>query len=378
MEHVSKIDPLIFDYAYICDEDAKNKKNGIKIYRGITQRIRTKLKESIKYHKTIRKKKWFTPLKPSTITCRGNITNIEFIEETLIKTLTKPTGKMTRIMCNFGEYLNPISPIEIVLPIKKKSKRGRKPKTKTPNQRKILGSGKAFSSQITFEIYNQANKKVYKIKLFRNGNFQVPGIRSPKMDDLLEPLRLLQLYLQKEFPTKEINVKWIVSVMRNYICRLVNFDLQVFVEALENLFIAYKTDTTLKDDITELMNNNSNNFPQQLKYIILNYIPNDENVMNIAEIQHNNERYFGLIVKFYKPVPWKKEKKTTIKLLRSGKINFDGCNSAMEAKQLYYWLNEFYDKHSEEIIHDPSTYIEDSSSDCSADSIYDESTEDEN
>ena len=98
------------------------------------------------------------------------------------------------------------------------------------------------------------------------------------------------------------------------------------------------------------------------------------NAIDIAEIQNNCERYFGLILKFYRPVPWKLSKKTTIKILRSGKINIDGGNSVEEAYELYYWLENVFLKNYETIIYDPSN-IEDESDEYdigSGGSVYDE------
>ena len=71
---------------------------------------------------------------------------------------------------------------------------------------------------------------------------------------------------------------------------------------------------------------------------IQDYIGKYVNKIQIAEIQNNCERYFGLIVKFCRPVPWKINKRTTIKILRSGKINIDGSNSIEESIELYLWL----------------------------------------
>ena len=38
-------------------------------------------------------------------------------------------------------------------------------------------------------------------------------------------------------------------------------------------------------------------------------------------------------------------KKTTVKLLKKGKINFDGANSEYEVQELYYWLEYIYTKY---------------------------------
>ena len=47
-------------------------------------------------------------------------------------------------------------------------------------------------------------------------------------------------------------------------------------------------------------------------------------------------------------------KKTTVKLLKKGKINFDGGNCEHEILELYYWLQYIYSKYSNDILVDIS------------------------
>ena len=44
------------------------------------------------------------------------------------------------------------------------------------------------------------------------------------------------------------------------------------------------------------------------------------------------------------------QKKTTVKLLKKGKINFDGGNSEYEVKELYYWLEYIYYQYRKQIL----------------------------
>ena len=57
-----------------------------------------------------------------------------------------------------------------------------------------------------------------------------------------------------------------------------------------------------------------------------------------------------------------KSKKTTVKLLKRGKINFDGGNSKYEVEELYYWLLFIYNKLKKDILIDVSnienSYVE--------------------
>jgi hypothetical protein len=77
-------------------------------------------------------------------------------------------------------------------------------------------------------------------------------------------------------------------------------------------------------------------------------------MMNIAEICYNTDKCFSLIIKFYRPIPTDLEKKTTVKILKSGKINFDGGNNEQEMLELYHWLEYMYWKNRDKFIFDVS------------------------
>lgn len=358
-------DPLIFNII-----------DGIKIYTGTTKYSLHQLNSSIQYYKQQfeQKEKMFTELVPSTLTAKGSFNNIIFNEENFIKKLTPPVGGyILSIGCNYGVIINP-SPDYIAPPTRVRiSNRGRKPKNRPKSKRKVQGTGNYFSSQITFEIYNKTNQKIYKIKLFRNGGFQVPGVNKPDMSDLILPIIILRDYLRKEFSDENINVQYFISVMRNYICRIKNNNLLIRLNEMETLL------KTLKDA------DNMNPIYEHIdilcaKYkgfdidIIKEFIGKTNNMIEIAEIQNNCERYFGLILKFHRPVPWKMNKRTTIKVLRSGKINIDGGNSIEEGFELYHWIESLFNEYFTTILYDPSVVEDDSDnySVGSAISIYDD------
>ena len=105
---------------------------------------------------------------------------------------------------------------------------------------------------------------------------------------------------------------------------------------------------------------------------IKEYIGYKNNTIGIAEIQNNCERYSGLIIKFYRPVQWRMDKRTTIKILRSGKINIDGGNSVEESYELYYWLESMFSEHFTSILYNPvALYESDEYNVGSGESIYD-------
>jgi hypothetical protein len=346
-------------------------RDNIKIFTGTTVQSKEHLEKSIKFYKNSlpESERIFTEIVPSTLTAKGKFSNISFNEEEIIEFMTPPNGGyILQICCNYGVLVNP-NPNYKQPPIKARvSNRGRKPKTKPKSKRKLQGTGKYFSSQITFEIYNPDNDKIYKIKLFRNGGFQVPGVKKPDMTDLLKPIHVLQNYLRNEFMDENIQVQYFISVMRNYICRLFNPDLLIRLNDLETFFKTQKENFNDNQEIFDFIDAGTFMCKDDIK----EYIGSKQNPVGLAEIQNNCERYFGLIIKFYRPVPWKLEKRTTIKILRSGKINFDGGNSEEELRELYHWLELVFSKNYSEIIFDPVNIGISSDNSESGESIYDE------
>lgn len=347
----NKHDPMLFDIS-----------DGIKIYTGTTTYSRIRYTNIIEKYDVQKTDDIFTTLEPSTLTAKGQFTDILFNEEELIKKLTVPDGGyIIQIGCNFGELSNK-NPNYTPPPVKKRiSNRGRKPKAKPKSNRKLQGTGKYFSSQITFFIYCPIAKKIYKIKLFRNGGFQVPGVNKPNMHDLINPIKILNNYLCQEFNNTTIKCKYFISVMRNYICKLKNPNLLIKLNVLENILEEYKlnTDINIYINILNILVNKQNMTESYISSIT-EYIGHKHTVQGMAEIQHNCERYFGLIIKFYRPVPWKMTKRTTIKVLRSGKINIDGGNSIEECYSLYHWLASLLYEHKESVLYDVTNEIVDS------------------
>ena len=111
-----------------------------------------------------------------------------------------------------------------------------------------------------------------------------------------------------------------------------------------------------------------------MKFFIVQFIK--INPIGVAEILNNCERYPGLQIKFRRPTKKNPVKKVTIKILRSGKINFDGGNSEKEIEELYYWLQDYIYSNQDVIIYDKENDNFELS-DCSDDSIYDDYEEED-
>ena len=280
----------------------------------------------------------------------------------------------------------------------KSSARGRKPKEKKNPKRKVQGTGNHFSSQISFEIYNFVNNKITKIKLFRNGNFQVPGVKNPQMLDLLDSAIMLKNYLnymnsiktiaaasstspeaQQLIPSTNITsnnviISHLISVMRNYVCKLSDDNVTIILNKLEEVLNFEKSMSHTMVPITSYIRFiKDSRLSAAAIYNVFKYI--NVGFYSISEISLNNERYSGLLVKFLRPIPNNDSKKITIKILGSGKINIDGGNSELEVYEIYHWLEYIFNKYWDEVTFNSFTKIdEEVSSDSCSDyqSVYDD------
>ncbi len=177
----------------------------------------------------------FTVMENSTCTAEGVLRNVEH-DESELTTILKCSGNIIAIDSNYG-HLRPVDYEEAEEV--KKSKRGRKKKIKPKKVRKFQGDGSGFNSQISFSILgthirpvpiipdkhsvdsiklpnnHESITKKYKIKLFRNGRFTIPGILTESMVDVKAPLTELCDYLTDYF-LEDVAIDKLYSVMRNY------------------------------------------------------------------------------------------------------------------------------------------------------------------
>jgi hypothetical protein len=164
------------------------------------------------------------------------------------------------------------------------------------------------------------------------------------MTDLVKPIEILRDYLAYNF-AEDVQVMNFMAVMRNYKAKLLNESLYVDLIALEayinslksfanfDPYIRYECRSMTKPQINKL-----------IKFV------GKTNPLNIAEITYNTDKCFCLNLKFYRPIPCDQTKKTTVKLLKKGKINFDGGNSELEMLELYHWLEHIYSTHPEMLV----------------------------
>jgi hypothetical protein len=180
----------------------------------------------------------FSELENSTIAVQGKLNNIKF-DETTIMDMLSCEGDILSIDSNYGHIVSPDYKPKVK---ERKSTRGRKKKPKVIKARKHQGDGSAFNSQTSFTVMGdvfrkkpftpdkhsesatvinkdgiefESFRKIYKIKLFRNGTFTVPGILTEDMSDIKSALYKLCDYLAS-YLNEDIGLTSLHSVMRNY------------------------------------------------------------------------------------------------------------------------------------------------------------------
>jgi TATA-box binding protein (TBP) (component of TFIID and TFIIIB) len=85
---------------------------------------------------------------------------------------------------------------------------------------------------------------------------------------------------------------------------------------------------------------------------MIDSILSKKNDINLAERSYNPDKAPPFSIKLQRPGLKTEDKKTTVKLLKSGKLNFDGANSDLEVCEIYYWTYFMYIKYFAEIVVD--------------------------
>lgn len=397
----------------------------------------------------------FSKLEISTCTVEGKFTNVQHNEQNLMLFL-ECDENIVGIDSNFGHLK--FADYQGVNK-SRKSNRGRKKKPKTIKSRKIQGDGSGFNSQISFTVLGtvtrltvdtpdkhsikaeiqEINGKLYekftkefKIKVFRNGKFTVPGVLTENLEDVKSPLEKLAKYFNIIFKDnisienmftvmcnykfhiigKKIDIKSIQKFFAGYLNRLLNTRFEDIYQFLinpsfesnyspsevgwkdsdlnnhplsfdkyknyledsvhnKNLFIDFNklkkhiSKISLSSyyriirDLIELdqkyffFNLDNISYQTILKYLLLPELDQlKKKLMNskdniLSHIKYDPEKYPGFLIKIKTPNHENLNKRTTIKIFPSGKINIDGANNKMEAEFIYYWLNYLFSVHDE-------------------------------
>lgn len=245
------------------------------------------------------------------ITLSATLLNVDFVENELIEKLN-PSKKIPVIRCNYGEKI--YESYKVVAPIRR-SNRGRKPKPRPPQTRRKQGSGREFNSQITFSIasnqYDEiplpVNPLVFHVKLFRNGEIQIPGATIATLKDVIEACNHLSKFIS-EVLGHECPLVYIGPIIQNF-----------------------KSKFVLKNQQLDLPN-------------ITKFIKSaNESAPKISSVIHDRDTC-KTVVHFHTPTTQKPEKATRVDIRLSGKIGILGSPNSQHAKEILNFLTEILER----------------------------------
>ena len=300
----------------------------------------------------------FTRPVSTTITLGGKLSNINFMEEELIKVL-EPNDDIVAIKCNFGEKISP----KYVVPEKsKKTNRGRKKKDKKKKKRKIQGSGKHFNSQISFEVISSNLQddipKLYKFKLFRIGKLQLPGVKPKYLPDVIEKIQKI-IDLLNDYTDQKIELLEVIPFMKNYKFRVKLQPGQIIdLQKLKEIFMIIKESEEEPDyNITkmkEIIIDNSE-FEKIMSYKNLYSIDGEEISFpehpKIRDVKYTREDT-KLFIKFFTPTIDNPKKEVRLNIFMLGKINILGAFHEEITKKIYNFILEIFYRFWELLIID--------------------------
>lgn len=228
---------------------------------------------------------------------------------------------------------------------KKKSNRGRKKQIKKKKKRKTQGSGKCFNSGAQLIIKGEdpnLPNKYYKIKVYRNGSFTIPGGLSEDLSDVVHPLNVVAEFFST--PTNKVKLIEKHIIMQNYKCNVEIKDTVFNIDAIRDIMYDEKK------------------FNESLY---------KEYGIRVGEITYSIDRHAGLTIKFWRQhqssinkskEKRNKNKKTTVKISQKCKINIDGAVEKSEVINIWKWLNKLLLNRYNDVVYDILEPLSDSDS----------------
>lgn len=142
----------------------------------------------------------------------------------------------------------------------------------------------------------------------------------------------LKPYLMNALPPKNLYVNFdkLKTELRKFDI-LTNYSRVLNLQEMVYKYFQINIDNNLRSEIWSAYLSNF------LRSLELKLTKDPDNML--SHIKYDPEKYPGFIIKIKTPLPDKKDKVTTIKLFKSGKIDIDGANNRQEAEFIYYWLN---------------------------------------
>jgi hypothetical protein len=296
------------------------------------------------------------PLESSTCTVNGQFSNVQFNEQKDMH-LFNAEYPIIQVGSNYGELFAPEYPNHKEEKLEvgdkpAKSNRGRKPKEKDVKTRKI-GNGKYFNSQTTFVYASDEpivkpdklrlvrngqpiDVAVYKIKVFRNGVFAIPGVVNLDLRDSNAPISYMESYLSRCF-NQSVKATNLRTDLRN--CKTMIDDPQLLINI---------------DRFGKLLSLEKTRSPD----------------LQILDVEYMTaQRAAQIKIKFLRPRPDNPTKYATVKILRQ-KVDFEGFTEYEDIQKVYDWLNGFMIKNFQSLTF--TTEEEESDLDESSDSSSDD------
>ena len=323
----------------------------------------------------------FYQLKHSTASIKFSIESegipLKFLETELIKKVRSTDGALcstdsasiVKIGCNFGEVL--MDGYTEKTPKRNYTNRGRK-KVAGKNKRKVQGSGKYFNSQLTLfvklnltsfkqKIYIDIKKRkvnygiyeidkhdknedgecrllscIYQVKIFRNGQGQIPGLKTENMKEVKKILVPVKNFFNAKMKQK-FNIINFYRFIQNYKTSLIA-DMNYEIAKLRDFFSGQDNGV----------------FPKK--------------IYRVKSSTHSK-----LLVYFNTPISMDKDKRTNLTIYRKGSVNIDGAINRESANTILAYFEKILNEHKE-FLFDPNKEPEVEESSDSSSSTADESS----
>jgi TATA-box binding protein (TBP) (component of TFIID and TFIIIB) len=314
----------------------------------------------------------FTELTHSTGSVKFRLTNVNFRDEKLIKRIQKLrenadaefdilkantiSAQILKIGCNFGEVILPGYKERVTKP--PTTNRGRKRSKGNKNKRKVQGTGKYFNSQLTFEVklnltpfevYTNTKKRkidlnsyeldkkdrrddgeyrvvsyIYKVKIFRNGKGQIPGLRTEDESEIRKVLKPIKNFFSMYFG-HPVRATDFYRFIQNYKSEIIG-DYEYEIQKLQNFFKSL----------------DNGEYPKR--------------IFRVKASTHSK-----LLVYFNTPIEQDKKKTTNLTIYRKGSINIDGAINRESADRILKYFKNVLKKHNN-FLYDPDAVSTESSS----------------
>lgn len=236
-----------------------------------------------------------------------------------------------------------------------------------------MKNGRCFNS--CFEVAVSVENKLYPVKIFTTGTVGIPGSNTRNYINAIKAGNIVKDFLFATFKNhvekKNASIKKIIKdtladkkdMCVKEACSLLKTKLLSFYdeksldekiahagENIEDLFLFPEQEPVEFKDVSPTMCNFKFRIfhkDHDLLKIKLNKLFSEIELFkhteenNICQNSLNKERSAAVMIKFRTPTKKKKDKKTTVKILKSGKINILGAPTLNDGEIYYKWVMDF-------------------------------------